>query len=164
MGSETTRRLARAGLLALLLLAGCYSFKGSLPPHLKSVAIPLMENETAEIGLAEEIGQLVIERFLSDGLLKVSSLEAADAVLHLTLKRIVESAADFDQGETVTRVKVTVSVAGRFEDLVEDRERWAKTFQEWGDFDPDTETRDDAIDEAVEKIVQSINAQLLSEW
>ena len=47
----------RTPLLFLLLLciaSGCgiYSVKGSMAPHLKTVAIPLFENRTAEFRVA----------------------------------------------------------------------------------------------------------------
>lgn len=166
MASESRRaaRLAPLALLALLLLAGCYSFKGSLPPHLKTVAIPLMENETSEIGVAEEITDLVVERFLADGLLKVGTLEAADGVLHLTLTGILEATSDYTADETVTKIKVTVKVKAVFEDLVEGRERWTRSFSEWGEYEPDSESRADAVREAVAKFVEAVNNQLLSEW
>jgi hypothetical protein len=156
------RRIWR--LLLPLLLIGCYSFKGSLPPHLKTVAIPQMENATAEIGLAEEITDLVLERFLSEGLLRVTSDEQADAVLRLTLSAISESAFDYDADEAVRRIKVTLQVKGVFEDRVEARERWSRSFTEWGDYEPDTESREDAIRDAVEKLVLAVNQQLLAEW
>jgi len=162
MASRRRRFAARAVLL--LALAGCYSFKGSLPPHLETVAIPLMENSTAEIGLAEEITDLVLERFLVDGLLRVTTLEQADGVLRLTLTGISDAPFNYDENEQVTAIKVTLQVKAAFEDRVEGRERWNRGFSEWGDYDPDEGTREEAIREAVEKIVLAVNQQLLSEW
>ncbi len=34
---------------------GFYSLSGSLPPHIKTISIPMVENETAEFGIAENI-------------------------------------------------------------------------------------------------------------
>ena len=48
---------------------------GSIPPHIKSIAIPLMDNQTAEFGLAEDITDGIIEQF-NDCLLYTS--DAAD--------------------------------------------------------------------------------------
>ena len=51
-------------LFILFILCSCsfYSMSGSIPPHIKTIAIPLIENETSEFGIAEDI---------TDGLLKV---------------------------------------------------------------------------------------------
>ena len=42
---------------------------GSIPPHIKSIAIPLMENETAEFGLAEDITDGILGEFVEAGIL-----------------------------------------------------------------------------------------------
>lgn len=37
------------GLLAVVLAGGCgYSFRGNLPDHIKTVAVPVFTNKTAE--------------------------------------------------------------------------------------------------------------------
>jgi len=49
----------RAVLPTLILpfFVGCiyYSMAGSIPPHIKSIAIPLVENQTAEFGMSEAV-------------------------------------------------------------------------------------------------------------
>ena len=47
---------------------GIYSLSGSLPSHIKSIAIPLLENQTAEFGLSEEITEGIINKFNEAGL------------------------------------------------------------------------------------------------
>jgi len=76
-------------------LAACgYTFQGSgsvLPPDVKSVYIPLAENSTTEIGLAELVTEALRERFERFGVLRVVESSAnADAILKariLALKR-----------------------------------------------------------------------------
>ena len=38
---------------------GFYSLSGSLPPHIKTISIPMVENETAEFGIAENISERI---------------------------------------------------------------------------------------------------------
>ncbi len=153
-------------LLVLGLCAACsYSFKGSLPPHLRTVAIPPIVNETAEFGVAEDLGELVLARFLRDGLLRVTDEERADSRLVLSFKQISEAPFAYSQDEVTSQVRLTIRLHGEFMDRVEDRELWQKDFSEWGTYDPNgTPTRADAIAEAARKLVEAINQQLVADW
>ena len=161
------RRLFRLPLLlALLLTSGCsYSFKGSLPPHLKSVSIPSIVNQTAEFGVAEELTDLVLARFLRDGLLKLTDEAAADSRLSLTFTDIREAPFAYGSDERTTQVRLTIRLKAEFWDKVEDRSLWSREFSEWGTFDPNgTPTRSDAIAEAAGRLVEDINQQLVADW
>ncbi|MCA9785050.1 MAG: hypothetical protein KC488_00715, partial [Candidatus Cloacimonetes bacterium] len=137
-------------LVGLVLLAGCaYSLKGTLPPHLKTIAIPLVENRTAESGIAETLTDLLTDRFLADGLLSVSALDGANSRLDSRLLAVTEKVEQFTDQDQVTGIRVTLKVEVAFVDLVEDKELWKTTFNEWGTYDPASETRDQAIGRAV---------------
>ena len=64
-------------------LVGCgYSFSGSsLPSHIKSVAIPVLENQSLDYQVADEVTQALVDRFISDNRLKITPISQADAVL-----------------------------------------------------------------------------------
>ena len=51
----------------LLNCCAFYSMSGSIPPHIKSISIPLIENETAEFGIAEEITDGIQKKFNDEG-------------------------------------------------------------------------------------------------
>ena len=67
---------------------------GSIPPHIKSISIPLMENETAEFGLAEEITDGIIEEFNKAGILRVIDEELAHSILRGEIKKVNETLPD----------------------------------------------------------------------
>ncbi len=166
-GNRKSPGLSRLAVvyLALLLLGACtYSFKGSLPPHLKTVSIPLMENSTPEYGIAEELTDLLIERFLREGLLRVADDETADSRLVTTLRAIDETPFDYDEEEQVRLIKVSIKIFAEFEDLVEGRVLWKGNFSEWGSYNPEEGGREDAVAEAVEKLVLALGQKLLSDW
>src|SRR5512136_987237 len=75
-------RTALAGLawLAVLSAAGCgYSFSGSsLPSHLKTIAIPVFENQSLDPTIADEVTSGVLDQFLEDNRLKVAREARAD--------------------------------------------------------------------------------------
>ena len=71
---------ALAVLLVTLLLAGCgYSTKGSLPDHIKTVAVPIFKNRTLEPGVESAITSGVVTAFSNGGRLKVVPVDEADA-------------------------------------------------------------------------------------
>ena len=69
--------------IAIAFLFNCcafYSMSGSIPPHIKSISIPLIENETAEFGIAEEITNGIQKKFNDEGILKLID-KNADSIL-----------------------------------------------------------------------------------
>jgi outer membrane lipopolysaccharide assembly protein LptE/RlpB len=80
------RPTGRAPALGLLLLAvglaGCgYSFRGNLPDHIKTVAVPIFQNKTSEPAVESLLTSAVIDAFASNGRLRVVKPEEADAIL-----------------------------------------------------------------------------------
>ncbi len=166
LDSASKLRIARhAFFVVLLLCTACsYSFKGSLPGHLKVISIPLVENETAEFGVSQVLTELLRDRSLEEGLLRLGSEEMADCQLKMTLLQISDQPHDYDENETLKSMRTTLRLKVRFLDLVEGHELWVKDFTEWGEYDADTGTRDEAIEEAVDKLIQAIHEEMLADW
>jgi outer membrane lipopolysaccharide assembly protein LptE/RlpB len=79
-------RIGHAPALGLALLAlglaGCgYSFRGSLPDHIKTVAVPVFTNRTAEPAVETWLTSAVVEAYATNGRLRVVKTEEADAIL-----------------------------------------------------------------------------------
>jgi hypothetical protein len=152
-------------LAVLLATSSCsYSFKGSLPAHLKVITIPMVENETAEFGISQELTELLRNRTLEEGLLRLGSEETADCSLLITLLQINDSPHDYDESETLKSIRTTLKVNVSFVDLVEGQELWVKSFNEWGEYEPDVGSRDEAIAEAVDKLIQAVHEEMLADW
>ena len=78
------RGVGRALALGLLAaaVAGCgYSFRGTLPEHIQTVAVPLFANKTGEPRIESLLTSAVIEAFSTNGRLRVVKREDADAIL-----------------------------------------------------------------------------------
>ena len=58
-------------ILILPVFVGCiyYSMAGSIPPHIKSIAIPLAENQTAEFGMSEAVTDNMVNEFTEENIL-----------------------------------------------------------------------------------------------
>ena len=68
-----------------------YSLSGSLPAHIKTISIPLINNETAEYGVSEKLTNIIINRFNEEGILNVRSNDKVDSKLIGLIKNILPS-------------------------------------------------------------------------
>ena len=66
-----------------MVSCGIYSLAGSIPPHIKSISIPLVENQTSDFEISEDLTDEIILQFNESGILLVQNEEEA----HSTLKR-----------------------------------------------------------------------------
>lgn len=161
------KRFAIPGIIILFMLHGCmYSFKGSLPPHIKSVAIPLFENQTAEYRINETITDILTQQFLEAGILRVTDEKSADSVLEGVVTSINDAPLTYTAGEQVEEYKVTIGLKVTWYDKIQDKDRLDRTFSGWGAYDADQAnvTRDDGIEEAISKITDDIINAITANW
>ncbi len=163
------RVVACAAILLLSLDGGCYSFKGgSVPSHLKTVAIPLFDDQSGfgEPGLREQFTTALTNLFIRDNSLDVTNRTVADAILEGVLLPITDAPAAVQQGEQVTRRRITMSVRCTFQDMKLRKKVWEKTFTNWGEYDSGggLSKRTDGITEAITKITEDILQETVSGW
>ena len=163
------RFFAGSAILVLLFQAGCYSFSGgSVPAHLKTVAIPLVDDQSGfgEPGLREQFTTALTNLFIRDNSLEVTNRTAADAILEGVLLPITDAPAVVQQGEQVSRRRITMSVRYTFQDMKLRRKVWEKTFSNWGEYDSGggLSKRSDGITEAITKITEDILQETVSGW
>ncbi|MCF7805610.1 MAG: hypothetical protein K9N46_16640 [Candidatus Marinimicrobia bacterium] len=154
-------------ITAGLLLSGCmYSFKGSLPPHIRSIAIPLFENQTAEYQINETITDLLTQQFLEENVLRVEDEETADSILEGTVTSISDSPYTYDEAEQVQDYRVSISLKVTWYDVEQDKVRLDQTVSGWGVYDAQqaATTRQDGIREAIDKIADDIINSITANW
>lgn len=154
------------GIFSIVVMGcGIYSFSGSLAPHLKTVAVPLFEDNTAEFGVKEAITDAIIDEFTADNTLKIADLRDADCAIHGTIVRISDRHGAFTAQEQVQEVKVYITVNVKFEDLKKRQVIWEERISEWGAFDPgDFANRQLAIEDAIQKIASDVLNKVVSAW
>ena len=156
--------------LLFFLHCGYYSFSGStLQSNIRTIAIPTFENKTAEFGVPEDITDDLINAFTQDNTLKVVDRRAADSILEGTIESVREQAGAYNQQEQVQEIRVYVRVKAKFEDLKNNNVIWEQEFSQWGSYRPDAPsgenlTRQDAINEAIGKIVTEIFNKTVAGW
>lgn len=156
--------------LLVLLHCGYYSFSGSsLPSNIRTIAIPIFENKTTEFGVPEDITDTLINEFTRDNTLKVVDRRAADSIIEGAIVNIREQAGAYNQQEQVQEIRIYVMIKAKFEDLKKNKVIWEEEITQWGTYSPDSPsgentTRQDAIGEAIEKIVADIFNKTISGW
>ena len=166
-------RLLLLGAVFVLGSCGYSTSPALLPSHLKTVAIPVFENETSEYTLEQEITDLVIQRFVADNHLKVVEERVAQGVIKGKIVEYRNSVFGISAGSAARaeeyRVTITVSVV--FKDLVKNRELWAdpaiqKTANYYVTDVPGQPARTelDGRKEAISKIADEILSRTVQGW
>jgi hypothetical protein len=159
--------------VALLLAGGCgYTASPALlPQHLKTVAIPVFENGTAEALLEREVTDAVIARFVKDNHLRIVDEKSANAVVRGRVTQYKNAAFGFSSStQQANEFRVTIGVQVTFKDLVKNRELWnneiVKTANYYAQPVPGQEPKSDldGRKEAVTKIADEILARSVEGW
>ena len=167
---------------------GFYSMAGSIPPHIKNIAIPLVENQTAEFAMAETVTDNLVSKFTKENILRVTSEKNADSMLNGIIMKVDDGPYTFSKEEAVTEYRFTVSMKLEWVDMVNDKVLLTKQYTGWGayglsgdisadgiDNDGDGAIDGDDIDEigdprefatkvAVEKIAEDVLNDILTSW
>lgn len=152
-------------LAVLLPLVGCYTFNPAGKSSIQAIAIERFDNKTTEYDLADRMTDLVIDEFLADGTMKVVSIDNADAVLVGVLTGYLRNPFKYDENGVVTLYSVTLT----FDVLLEnpndnDAEIWREIMVQEGIYNVDSQTEQDAQDEAVQSLIVEIINRTTKSW
>lgn len=148
-------------------ISGCYSFTGaSVPPHLKTVAIPLFEDVSGfgEPGLREKFTQQVLELFRSDGNLEIGERLTANSIVEGAIIQVTDAPSVIGGNDIVRTRRVTITVRASFTDMTLRKKVWEKDFSNWGEYTQGQQTRDVALTDAVNKVAEEILLETVSGW
>lgn len=158
-------------LFVLLLVPGCawYSFTGaSIPEHLNTVAIPLVEDNTVSTvtGLDDEMTRLLVDRFVRQTRLNLETDEqAADALLRVVINRYTNQPTSVSGQEQATRNRVTVAVQVTYVDQTTGADLVSRSFSAFEEYDPfDPSQEETAAFAALEKIADDVFTAATSNW
>jgi len=97
-------------LTAIIAACAPYSFSGGRTALVKTIAIPIFGNETAEFGLAEALTEGIINGFVEDNQVKVIDESTAEAILTGTVVDYSRKAYTFDETDQVNEYIVEIWV------------------------------------------------------
>jgi hypothetical protein len=122
--------------------AGCgyYSFTGAtIPQHLDSIAIPLVEDASTSplLDLNSNMTQLLVDRFVGQTRLSLEPTESeADALLTVQIQRYVNQPAAVGGQERANLNRITITVMATYMDRVENRQLFERAFSASDEYDP----------------------------
>ena len=103
--------------VAIILLSACgYTLQGSgtiLPPDVKNIYIPKVENDSAQLGLADIVTDALSDQFDSYGAVTVVDKQIqADAVLKVRVVSLTQSTDTVSSNNTASQMDSTMILAG----------------------------------------------------
>lgn len=154
-------------LLVLLFTVSCgfYSFSGSSLKGIKTIAVPLFDNQTTQYGIREKLTEKLNDAIISDNTLQVVNIRNADSALRGTVVNYENECYTFDAagncGEYISRVYVDAV----FEDLEDNEIIWeGKNIEGYGIYSASSETEEDGIERALEKLSADIVEKVIRGW
>jgi hypothetical protein len=176
--SEKLKRLTRTSfsllpfvffLVACCLISCTYSFKGgSVPPHLKTIAIPIVEDQSGygDPTLRDLLTQKLVERFTNDNTLRLDDRNSADSMLEGVVTDVKDVPLVLQGGEQVATRQITITVRVTFQDLKLRKKVWENSFSNWGNYPSGggLTQRNDGVNEAVRKLTEDILNNTVAGW
>ena len=151
-------------------LLGCayYSTSSGLIGGIRSVAIPVAENETSEFGVAELMTERIEDAFTRDGQLRVVDEESADALLFLRIIALDDAPFTYTASEETQQYRFKVLTAVELQ-KTEDGENLLQLdeLEGWGIYDAslaDEVGRDKAVAAALDMIIEEIVDRTTASW
>jgi hypothetical protein len=151
--------------------AGCpYTFRGgSVPAHLRTIAIPLVEDQSGygDPSLRELFTQELVQRFINDKSLEMADRNSSDSVLEVVITSIKpDQPIAVAAGEQVTQRRVIVTVRVAFQDLKLRKKVLEKDFTRYGDYPSGSgpTQRHEGLKEAIRKLTEDILNETVAGW
>jgi hypothetical protein len=156
-------------LCGAILLGCAYSFTGSsVPTHLRTVAIPVIDDQSGfgEPGLRELFTQELTAQFITDNSLEVGDRTTADSILEGVVVTVTDIPSSVEEGEQVRKRRVTITAKFVYQDMKLRKKVWEKTFSNWGDYVSGTglSQRSEGIREALRKLSEDVLLETVSGW
>ena len=135
-------------IFSCAFLSGCmyYSMAGSIPAHINSIAIPIVENQTAEFGMSESVTENLLMKFNEENILRITDEDQATSILRGTITRVSDAPYTFTKEEAVTEYRFTVHMKVEWFDVRDDKVLIEKNFSGWGAYGLSGDISTDAID------------------
>jgi hypothetical protein len=156
-----------------LLVAGCnYGFSGGggFPPHVRTLYIAPLDNETVQFDLDQQIFRAMSERLPRALGVRIAGERAADAVLRATVTAYEDVAQNYRQGEQQGSIEVLQhQVQVRLNIRIVDVRQNVILFESQGitgrgEYRPDEQSDEVARLRAIETLIQQIIDGAQSQW
>jgi hypothetical protein len=123
-----------------------YSMAGSIPPHINSIAIPLLDNQTSEFGIAENITDDLTDKFLEENILKIEDESEATSILRGTIVKVEDAPYTFSEDEAVKEFRLKIYLDIEWYDVRNEAVLLKKQFSGWGAYGLTGDISNDGVD------------------
>jgi outer membrane lipopolysaccharide assembly protein LptE/RlpB len=104
--------------VAAVALGACgYSFHGTLPSHIHTVAVPIFLNRTSQPGVEAILTSAIVQALATNGRLQVVRTEDADAILNGEVISYSVAPIAFDQSLNLQEYRLVVVLNLRMRDV-----------------------------------------------
>ena len=146
---ELKRKLKKiTSILLILCLIGCsyYSMAGSIPANINNVYIPLIQNDTAEFEIAENLTSKITQEIAIQNILKISENEESDSSILGVISSAIDGPFSFDSNEQVDEYRFSINVQIVWVDNENEKNLIEKTFTGFGNYSINNDPSSDGID------------------
>ena len=142
-------------LIGFILFQGCiyYSFRGSIPAHINSIAIAPIVNETTEFGISDQIMAQLSDNLIRENILEVTNENDAESRLTIVLKSLDDKPLTYSTNsqnsegyERVEEWQIQINAEVNWHDVTRDESLFKTNFHPWGAYGTGTDISTDNID------------------
>tara|TARA_B110000438_G_C15744808_1_gene620202 strand:- start:25 stop:576 length:552 start_codon:yes stop_codon:yes gene_type:complete len=141
----------------MLSVTSCvyYSMAGSIPPHIKSISIPMVENQTVEFGISEAVTDNLVNQFLESNILKLVEEKKADSILKGKVIHVKDAPYTYTRNESVTEYRFTITMDLEWFDVLKDKVIIKKQYSGFGAYGLNGDISSDEIDNDGDGLIDS---------
>ncbi len=156
-------------LLALSVLSGCYSFKGtSIPPEAKTYVVLdfIKSDPAAPIDIENRFSEALRDKIRNESRLKYSEIDPDIQFEGSISKYHIDYEAP-DEGTTVDLGKLTITVKVEYQSNVIEKDKWNKTYNKFRTYASNenlSDIEDELIDEIFDQITEAVFNDAFSSW
>ena len=129
-----------------MVSCGLYSLAGSIPPHIKSISIPLVNNQTSDFAISEDLTDAIILQFNQSGILSIQNSEEAHSILKGTVKKITDGPYSFNKNESISEYRYKIDVKIEWFDNTKEKNIIEKNYSGFGSYGLSGDISSDGID------------------
>ena len=129
-----------------MVSCGLYSLAGSIPPHIKSVSVPLVNNQTSDFTISEDLTDAIILQLNESGILSIQNAGEAHSTLKGTIKKITDGPYSFNKNESISEYRYKIDVKIEWYDNTKSKNIIDKNYSGFGAYGLSGDISSDGID------------------
>ena len=150
MNMAWIRKLLNLNTILFSLLAVgccCYSLAGNLPPGIRSVYIPLFENETKVANVSETLTTQISNQISDQNILELVNFEeSSQSLLKGVIISILDTPYTFNENEQVSDYRFTIEIEVSWINTLTQEVFFEKKFTSFGIYNIDLDPSMDGLD------------------